>query len=739
MKKNILLLIVLLIFFIPIRIYALEGSWSSDGTQYVYEDNSIAKGIVEIDGKKYLFGINSGKMYKSSLATITEGEYAGTYYTNSEGIIQTGKQTIKNDTYYFDESGKMQKGIVEIDGNRYLYGINSGKLYKSGLATVTEREYAGTYYTNSEGIVQTGKQTIGKDTYHFDALGRMQKGIVNINGIEYLYGINSGKLYTSGLATVTEGEYAGTYYTNKQGIIQTGKKIIGEDAYYFDALGRMQKGIIELDGKRYLYGINSGKLYTSGFATVTEGEYAGTYYTNSEGIIQTGKQIIKKDSYYFDALGRMQKGIIELEGKRYLYGINSGKLYTSGFATVTEGEYVGTYYTNSEGIIQTGKQIIKKDSYYFDALGRMQKGIVELDGKRYLYGINSGKLYTSGIATVTSGTDKGTYYTNSEGVIQVGWQTIKDDKYYFDNLGRMQKGIVEIDGSKYMFGYNTGKLFKGWVITPDKKTYYTNSEGILQKGKLYIDNNWYDFDDNYVLKTGWQTINGKTYYFYADGTRAKYFVKIAGVRYEFSTTGELQHSNIKIIADLSYHNTVYDWDALWSSGEIDGVILRIGYSLGMDKKFTEFLGEARRLGIPYSVYHFSIAENSYEAQNEANSLVNWYKNNSLSPTYGVFYDIESWYNPEDGHTSDGITIADYDSIIRTYKAELNRNGIYMSLYTGKNYAETRLSDYGRDQISWIAHYATDCGYEGGYRGWQYTSKGHLPGVSGNVDLSVFYR
>ena len=62
----------------------------------------------------------------------------------------------------------------------------------------------------------------------------------------------------------------------------------------------------------------------------------------------------------------------------------------------------------------------------------------------------------------------------------------------------------------------------------------------------------------------------------------------------------------------------------------------------------------------------------------------------------------------------------------------------MSLYTGKNYAETRLSDYGRDQIGWIAHYATDCGYQGNYRGWQYTSKGSLPGVSGNVDLSVFY-
>ena len=147
---------------------------------------------------------------------------------------------------------------------------------------------------------------------------------------------------------------------------------------------------------------------------------------------------------------------------------------------------------------------------------------------------------------------------------------------------------------------------------------------------------------------------------------------------------------------------------------------------------------ARRLGIPYSVYHFSIAENYDEAQNEANKLVEWYKGNSLDTAYGVFYDIEGWYNHEDGHSSDGISIGTYDTIISTYKNTLNNNGIYMSLYTGKNYAETRLSDYGRDQINWIAHYATDCGYRGNYRGWQYTSKGSLPGVSGNVDLSVFY-
>ena len=42
-------------------------------------------------------------------------------------------------------------------------------------------------------------------------------------------------------------------------------------------------------------------------------------------------------------------------------------------------------------------------------------------------------------------------------------------------------------------------MVKGWVERPDG-WYYTNNEGIMQ--------------------TGWQTINGKKYYFYSSGLMA---------------------------------------------------------------------------------------------------------------------------------------------------------------------------------------------------------------------------
>ena len=39
---------------------------------------------------------------------------------------------------------------------------------------------------------------------------------------------------------------------------------------------------------------------------------------------------------------------------------------------------------------------------------------------------------------------------------------------------------------------------------------------------------------------------------------------------------------------------------------------------------------------------------------------------------------------------------------------------------------------------WVAQYYKICQYSGAYIGWQYTSSGSVPGINGNVDLSIFF-
>ena len=345
---------------------------------------------------------------------------------------------------------------------------------------------------------KTGWVTENSATYYYDD-EVMQKGITEIDGNKYLLGITSGKLYTSGLATITSGSQAGTYYTNSQGIIQTGQQSINGETYYFDPeTGKMLKGIIQVGENKYLYGVNSGKLYTSGLATITYGEQEGTYYTNNQGIIQTGQQKIGNNTYYFDETGKMQKGIIQVGDNKYLYGITSGKLYTNGLATITSGKDEGTYYTNKNGVIQTGQQSINGETYYFDPeTGKMQKGIIEVEESRYLYGVSSGKLYRDGLATITYGDQAGTYITDEEGIVQTGWIEYKGEKYYSKEDGKLVKGVQKIGEESYLFGVNSFKLYYGLASTPDGKTYYSNSEGVLQKGTFTINGKKHTFGNDY--------------------------------------------------------------------------------------------------------------------------------------------------------------------------------------------------------------------------------------------------
>ena len=662
--------------------------------------------------------------------------------------LNSGFQTIGKDRYYFDADGNMQYGIQTINGQKYLFGITSGKLYTSGLVEITYGEQQGIYYTNSEGIVQTGFQTIGKDKYYFNEEGKLQKGIVEVAGKKYLLGITSGKLYTSGVAEITYGEQQGIYYTNSEGIVQTGFQTIGKDKYYFNEEGKLQKGIVEVAGKKYLLGITSGKLYTSGVAEITYGEQQGIYYTNSEGIVQTGFQTIGKDKYYFNEEGKLQKGIVEVAGKKYLLGITSGKLYTAGLAEITYGEQQGVYYTNSEGQVEigfkvvgknkyyfddeTGKMVkntirtIENDKYYFDANGAMQYGIQTINGQKYLFGITSGKLYTSGLAEITYGDQKGIYYTNSDGILLNGIQTI--------------------NGQKYLFGINSYKLYFGWAQTPNGNIYYSDpTTGIIYTGRLEIDNNWYNFDDNGVLQTGWQTIDNKEYYFYADGTKARGMSKISGSRHLFSDTGECLKKNVKLWIDVSYAQGDIEWDSLWKSGDIDGVILRIGRGAYIeDAKFKRNIAAVKRLGIPYSIYYFSYAENTAEALQEARNMVHIYKKYGVSTSIPTYYDIEYYTH---------MTSEQYKNIVETYSKFARQNGIDVKVYASARFAEKKLLNY----TEWVAHYTgtkisdnpneniydiypkrvTD--YKGNWKIWQYSNNGHVTGIKGRVDFNVYVR
>ena len=610
---------------------------------------------------------------------------------------------VENGSSYYYKNGVIQMGITEIEGENYFLGEYTGKVQ---VGFVTSSLTGDHYYTDSTGKIQTGFVTIGEDTYYFDPDGKLQYGITEVNGEDYFLGEYTGKVQVGFVTSSLTGDH---YYTDSTGKIQTGFVTIGEDTYYFDSDGKLQYGITEIGGEDYFLGEYTGKVQV-GF--VTSSLTGDRYYTDENGKILKGITELEDGSYFFgEYTGKIQTGYVQssLTGKYYITDEN-GKIYKDSF------DYNGTtYYTLEDGSLIDGFYD-KEGARYYYILGVLQYGITEIEGEDYFLGEYTGKVQVGFVASSLTG-----------------------DRYYTDENGKILKGITKIGDQKYFLGELTGKIQTGWVTALDGKIYYTNQEGVIQTGIQTIEGRVYKFDENGVIETGFQTINGNTYYYDVDGTMVTGVQKIQGSWYRFNPDGVLREQGFKRIADISYHQGKIDWDTLWSSGEIDGVILRIGYNGVEDSLFKEYLSNVKRLNIPYGVYLYSYAHNPAEAIFEANATVQMLSKYDVNPDYPVYYDIESYSIPSQNESSDDISQEDYEGMVYNFSNRLQAAGYETKVYTYLNYAMNRFNENTRSMVDWIAHYTSwDCGYELPHRGWQYTSTGRLPGISTNVDLNIFY-
>ena len=515
--------------------------------------------------------------------------------------------------------------------------------------------------------------------------------------------------------------------------------------YYSDENGVLKSGVTEIDGKKYLFGIYSNKLYY-GWATTPDNN---KYYSDKNGELKTGFVTIKGKDYYFDEEncslktgwfvvnnnkyysnnnGEIQRGIIEVDGNKYLLGVNSGILYY-GWATTPD---------NSK--------------YYSDENGVLKSGVTEIDGKKYLFGIYSNKLYY-GWATTPDGNK---YYSDKNGVLKsgvteiddkkylfgvnsnilyYGWATTPDgSKYYSDENGVLKSGITEIDGKKYLFGVYSNKLYYGWATTPDGNTYYTNQEGIIQIGSVVIDGVEYKFDNSGKWLSGWKTVGDKKYFYYPNNRLAKGWVNITGKRYYFNEDGEMMGENVRKVIDISSWQDNINWEQVKNDG-VDGAIIRVGWGMtsydapGIDSKFAYNISEVKRLNIPYALYIYGYAEYDFSAKNEAKFVKEMMEKYGISKNTYVFYDAE-----------EPIPLSTYEMVIPTFIETMHSYG-YNNVGV---YGSVSFFDYGRlnsNRIKqypvWVAQYYKRNQYDGNYVGWQYCSDGRINGINGNVDVNMF--
>jgi GH25 family lysozyme M1 (1,4-beta-N-acetylmuramidase) len=145
--------------------------------------------------------------------------------------------------------------------------------------------------------------------------------------------------------------------------------------------------------------------------------------------------------------------------------------------------------------------------------------------------------------------------------------------------------------------------------------------------------------------------------------------------------------------------------------------------------FMKNMAGAKAAGIKTGIYFYSGAETQEEAVEEASLAVKM-----ANDAGGV--DLPIYIDWEGNERTNTVSPADATAIINAFAATVKNAGYKAGVYADRNHLTTSLypSQFSEDISVWCAQYNTECTYSGRYDMWQYSSRGSIPGISGNVDL-----
>jgi len=187
--------------------------------------------------------------------------------------------------------------------------------------------------------------------------------------------------------------------------------------------------------------------------------------------------------------------------------------------------------------------------------------------------------------------------------------------------------------------------------------------------------------------------------------------------------------------DISKYQGKIDFSQVKEAG-ISFVWLRtITEDHSVDPMFEEYLAECIKHDFHIMYYKYCYAKTHDEARREADLVINLIKDHKKF----IWYDMENKEVAALGKdTIEGIVLA--------FIGECREAGLDAGIYCNKTWYDNYISDYLKDNFKfWIARYPIDDhgqikeSLKPAWKNvvaWQYTSKGCVPGINGNVDRDV---
>ena len=405
----------------------------------------------QIDGSTYHFAKDSGQITRNAFASDKMGNW---YYFGQDGKALTGKQIVDNFTLYFYPNGVQAKdAFVILDGNTYYFQKDSGQLVcnrywsddegnwyysdKDGRLLIGAQtvDFVNVYFYD-DGVQVKGDFAPNGHYYDKDSGALVTNRYVEKDGKWYYVNDKGDKLI--GAQTIDGVEV----YFDKDGVQAKGIFANADHFYDKDTGAAVRDQIVEVDGKRYYVGPDGRKVYSGTHIVHGEevnlivgdghqafGEFTG-HGDSGDYIGFDGKKVTKagfvktKDNhwYYLDGKGGKLVSVQVIDGELYYFGLPTRKYY---YGMQSRGELIYAHYSDTipdsshiyyldeatgaalknqyhewEGswyyfgpnwYALTGEQTIDNVPVYFHSNGKQAKGeLVTVDGKIHYYDANSG-------------------------------------------------------------------------------------------------------------------------------------------------------------------------------------------------------------------------------------------------------------------------------------------------------------------------------------------------------------
>lgn len=408
------------------------------------------------------------------------------------------KASIDFSTYeYTGAAITPEVSVFAVDGSVLVNGINYEVLYSNnvapGCAAISVNglgDYSGISAQLSFRIVRSSDNSIalpgswayqnGKWWWRYEDGGWPSNCFLTIGGAEYYFDsegyaatgwryLSDGWHLFSGSCAHLKGWAASGshwfYLDETSGLMKTGWVLVNHNWYYLDLSGAMQTGWLFLDNTWYW--LEPSGFMATGFKLVN----GALYHFSQSGSMSTGWFVDDGTWYCANATGAIRAGWFYYGSNWYWLDPNNNGAMLLGFQTVNG----SIYYLDpdSGGALECNAWIFSQDGSAYYACG---SGAIVLTGVKDSVGaikLNDAEGKPM-VGWYWSSAAQTWFYTDSDGVLQHGWQLIGERWYHLDN--------------------ESGVMNTGWFRDADRLWYYLMSSGQMATGWNSIDNGEYFFN-----------------------------------------------------------------------------------------------------------------------------------------------------------------------------------------------------------------------------------------------------